>query len=120
MSDQPQAVEVISFRPYFDSVGKRIVDTKELDTSKYEYVSIPEFDIYNKPHQGVAINGQKLMRGVKYFMPPEYAKEVRERLAINEKADRRLLQDTPDVKAVNDQMRSGTAAGSSTFQRSFS
>lgn len=90
---------------------------EQQDKSKFEFVTIPAEDIFNKPHQGVAINGVKLERGHTYSVGPTYAREIRERLAISQKADLRILQSHPDVKAVNDQQRSGSSSGGSTFVR---
>ena len=91
---------------------------KEVDRSNWEYVSIPEYDIFDKPLQGVSLNGYKFERGKTYFTEPEVAKEVRRIIAMGQRADLRILQSHPDTKAVNDQQRSGQQAGGSTFVRS--
>jgi hypothetical protein len=91
---------------------------KEVDRSNWEYVSIPEIDIFDKPFQGCSLNGYKFERGKTYFVEPDVAKEINRILKMAEKADLRILQSHPDVKAVNDQQRSGQQAGGSTFVRS--
>jgi hypothetical protein len=91
---------------------------KEVDRSKWEYVMIPETDIFDKPLQGVSLNGYKFERGKTYFVEPDVATEVRRILKTGEKADLRILQSHPDLKAINDQQRSGQQAGGSTFVRS--
>ena len=89
------------------------------DRSKWEYISIPETDIFDKPFQGCGLNGYKFERGKRYFVAPEVATEINRILQMAQKADLRILQSHPDVKAVNDQQRAGQAAGGSTFVRSF-
>jgi hypothetical protein len=91
---------------------------KDIDRSNWEYITIPETDIFDKPLQGVSLNGYKFERGKRYFAAPDVVKEVQRILAMGQKADMRILQSHPDVRAVNDQQRSGTQAGGSTFIRS--
>ena len=90
-------------------------EPKEVDRSKWEYFTVPEADLFDKPFQGLGLNGYKFERGKTYFVAPEVAAELRQRLAINQRADLRILQSHPDVKAVQDQQRGGTQAGGSTF-----
>lgn len=91
----------------------------EVDRSNWEYVTIPTVDIFDKPFQGASLNGYKFERGKTYFVEPEVAAEVRRILAMAQKADMRILQSAPDVRAVNDQQREGTQVGGSTFVRSY-
>lgn len=90
---------------------------KEVDRSNWEYITIPETDIFDKPFQGCSLNGYKFERGKTYFVEPEVGAEIRRILAMSQKADMRILQSHPDVKAVSDQQRSGQQAGGSTFVR---
>lgn len=90
---------------------------EKIDRSNWEYVTIPEVDVFDKPFQGLSLNGYKFERGKTYFVEPDVAKEVRRIIAMAEKADRRILQSTPDVRAVSDQQREGHQAGGSTFVR---
>lgn len=70
------------------------------DKSLWEWVPFPEFDIFDKPHQPVSINGIRFERGNRYFLPKEWAEDLRTLLATGHKADMRLMQSTPDLKAV--------------------
>lgn len=79
------------------------------DRSNWEYVSIPEYDIFDKPHQGAAINLQRFTRGKTYFMPPDWAGELRSILAKMNKADIRILQSSPDLKGQRDAGGAGHA-----------
>lgn len=72
------------------------------DTSNWEYVSLPEKDLFDKPFQGAAINDYRFEHGKTYFMPPDWAAELRRILAAAQKADIRLMQSTPDVKSVKE------------------
>jgi hypothetical protein len=90
-----------------------------VDRSNWEYISIPETDIFDKPFQGCGLNGYKFERGKRYFVAPEVAAEINRLLQVSQKADLRILQSHPDVRAVNDQQRGGQQAGGSTFVRSF-
>ena len=93
-------------------------DPVEIDRSQWEYVSIPERDLFDKPFQGVGLNGYKFERGKRYFVAPEVAAEVLRLVAVANRADMRILQSHPDVRAIDDQQRSGSQAGGSTFVRS--
>lgn len=73
----------------------------EPDRGKWEWVPFPDVDIFDKPHQPVSINGIKFERGNRYFMPPDWATELRKLLATGHRADMRLMQSTPDVRSVN-------------------
>lgn len=81
------------------------IDSK--DRSAWEYVTLPESDIFDKPHQGAAINQQRFFRGKTYFMPPDWAAELRRILEVMQKADIRILQSTPDRKAIREMSRDG-------------
>jgi len=75
---------------------------ENVDRSTYEYVTVPERDIFDKRSQGAAINGVKFEAGQTYFLPADFAATLREILARGQRADIRILQSTPDVKAVTD------------------
>lgn len=66
------------------------------DRSDWEYVTIPEKDMYNKPFQGIGLNGYKFERGKRYFVAPEVATELRRILDVAQRADIRILQSHPD------------------------
>lgn len=91
----------------------------EPDKGKWEWVVFPEVDIFDKPHQPASLNGFKFERGSRYFCPPDVAAELRRLIATALKADMRLMQSTPDLKAVTQQRENTTTpgAGNSTFVR---
>jgi hypothetical protein len=72
------------------------------DKSKWEWVTFPEVDVFDKPHQAASINDLKFERGNRYFVPPEVADELRRIIKTAEKADRRILQGSPDVKSIQE------------------
>lgn len=84
------------------------------DKSDWQYVEVPEADMFDKPHQGAEINGLRFSRGNTYFMPPLYASELKRILTTMDRADRRIMQSTPDVRSIN--QAPGTSQ--STFIRS--
>lgn len=107
-----EAAETVIFptaRKLVEKMGRYVegpIDEKsaefliQQDKSKFEYVEIPSEDIFNKHHQGVSVNGIKLEAGKRYFMAAPFAAEVRERLAMGQKADIRILQSHPDQQSV--------------------
>lgn len=74
----------------------------EKDKSKWEWVSMPETDIFDKPQQKASINGIDFERGNRYFMPPDWATELRRIIKTTMRADMRIMQATPDVKSVRE------------------
>lgn len=107
--------------PKIDPITKHPIAEPEpevRDTSKYQYVVIPEMDMFGKPFAGVSINGVKFERGRTYFVAPEFADEVRKLLVTGQKADLRIMQSQPDVKSVSEQSQHGSSANGSTFVRS--
>jgi hypothetical protein len=70
-------------------------------------VTIPFYDIFDKPHQGAAINSQRFHRGETYFMPPDWAQELSEILERMNKADIRILQSSPDRETVKNMSKDG-------------
>lgn len=115
---------VVNF-PKFPKIPKRDPITHHpipeeegvVDRTNWQYVEIPDVDIFDKPFQGLSINGYKFERGNKYFVAPEVAQEIARIIKVNEKADRRILQSHPDVRAINDQLRDGKTSGSVEFSK---
>lgn len=70
------------------------------DTSNYEWVEVPEADLFDKRHQGVQVNFEKYGPG-RHFLPPELAGEVRRLLASKVRSDIRILQPKRDQKAMD-------------------
>jgi hypothetical protein len=68
---------------------------------EFEYVTIPEKDILDYPHPGVAINRESYGPGV-HRLPRDIAREVKERLAIFDAANIRIIQPRKDMKALTD------------------
>ena len=66
------------------------------DKTKWRYVTLPEFDLFDQPFQGASINGFEFRGGETYFMPPDYADELEMILRKAQKAEVRLIQSTPD------------------------
>jgi hypothetical protein len=85
-----------------DTIGKRT----PVDKSNWEYVEVPETDIFDKPFDGVSINFIPYNSG-KHFVEPEIAGEIRRLLSARMKADMRILRPTTDKKALEIMARSG-------------
>ena len=68
-----------------------------IDRTNWEYVTIPEADIFQKPFQGIGLNGYKFERGQRYFVAPDVAAELRRLLEVAARADRRIFESHPDV-----------------------
>ena len=80
------------------------------DTKNWEYVTCPSADLFEKNWQGASINQFKFVGGKTYFMPPDFANELRRIIATNQKADLRILQSHPDVKSINISQGSSSAS----------
>jgi hypothetical protein len=78
----------------------RVSKTGKDDTKNWEYVTCPSSDMFEKTWQGASINQYKFVGGKTYFMPPDFAAELRRIIAVNQRADLRILQSHPDVKSV--------------------
>jgi len=85
-----------------DTIGKRT----PVDKSNWEYVEVPETDIFDKVFDGVSINFVQYGPG-KHFVDPDIAGEIRRLLAARSKADIRILRPTTDKKALEIMARSG-------------
>ena len=86
--------------PSKDVVVLRINKAGKDDTKNWEYVTCPNADLFEKNWQGASINQFKFEGGKTYFMPPDFATELRRIIATNQRADLRILQSHPDVKSV--------------------
>ena len=78
----------------------KVNKTGKDDTKNWEYVTCPSADLFEKTWQGASINQYKFVGGKTYFMPPDFAAELRRIIATNQRADLRILQSHPDVKSV--------------------
>ena len=66
------------------------------DKNNWEWVEIPDTDIFGEPHTGVSVNFESFLPG-KYFVSPEMAFEVRRLLANRMRGDIRVLQPRQDA-----------------------
>lgn len=87
---------------------KPYVDPWETAQDNWEYFSVPEKDIFGKPHPGFSLNRHEFHPGQKYLVPPIVAAELQERERIFQSYTARLLQDTIDFKALRDVSKGGS------------
>ena len=66
------------------------------DKNNWEWVEIPDTDIFGEPHTGVSVNFESFLPG-KYFVSPEMAFEVKRLLANRMRGDIRVLQPRQDA-----------------------
>lgn len=66
------------------------------DKSLWEWVEIPDHDLFGEPHTGVSVNFDTFLPG-KYFVSPEMAAEVKRLLENRQRGDIRVLQPRQDV-----------------------
>lgn len=66
------------------------------DKALWEWVEIPDHDLFGEPHTGVSVNFQQFLPG-RYFVSPEMASEVRRLLENRQRGDIRVLQPRQDV-----------------------
>ena len=69
------------------------------DQSQYEYVTIPEKDLFDQPHPGVGINFEHYGPG-RHLLDPARAETVKDRLYQFQRMQVRLLQPGRDLKAL--------------------
>lgn len=67
------------------------------DESKFEWVEVPDTDLFGEEHTGVSVNFDAFTPG-KYFVSPELASEIKRLLRNRELGDRRVLQPRQDVR----------------------
>lgn len=66
------------------------------DKANWEWVEVPDTDLFGEPHTGVSVNFEQFGPG-KYFVSPEMAGEVKRLLANRVRGDIRVLQPKQDV-----------------------
>jgi hypothetical protein len=66
------------------------------DKAQWEWVEIPDHDLFGEPHTGVSVNFDKFEPG-RYFVSPEMASEIRRLLENRQRGDIRVLQPRQDV-----------------------
>jgi hypothetical protein len=78
----------------------------------YEYVTIPERDLFDYPMHSFWMNSTEYKPGT-HFVPADIAVSLRERLTLFQRGQIRIMQPNIDRKAVNDAngfRAAGTAA----------
>lgn len=70
-------------------------------TPEFEYVTVPEKDLFDYPHPGIGLNRDHFGPGT-HKLPYEVAQEVKKRLAIFEAQNIRILQPRKDMRALLD------------------
>lgn len=83
------------------------------DQANWEYVEVPEVDLFDKPFGKVSINLIDYGPG-KHFVRPDIAKEIRGLLRDRFRSDMRVLRPTQDKKMLEIMARNGkplTSAG---------
>lgn len=66
------------------------------DQAQWEWVEIPDHDLFGEPHTGVSINFESFLPG-RYFVSPEMASEIKRLLENRQRGDIRVLQPRQDV-----------------------
>jgi hypothetical protein len=86
------------------------VSTREelagLDKSRYEWVEVPETDLFGEVHTGVSINFEQFGPG-RHYLDPERAAEVRRLVNNRLRSDMRVLQPNRDKKMEEIRARNG-------------
>jgi len=66
------------------------------DKANWEWVEVPDTDLFGEAHTGVSVNFEQFLPG-KYYVSPEMASEVKRLLANRVRGDIRVLQPRQDV-----------------------
>jgi hypothetical protein len=77
-----------------------------VDKSNWEWVTVPEEDLFGEEHTGVSINFNQYGPG-KHFVDPESAGEIRRLLDLRLRGDMRVLQPGRDKKMEEIMSRNG-------------
>jgi hypothetical protein len=79
------------------------------DKANWEWVEVPDYDLFGEAHTGVSINFEQFGPG-KYFVSPELATEIRRLLFNRLRGDMRVMQPNQDVKMAQIMQRGGKRA----------
>jgi hypothetical protein len=79
------------------------------DKSLWQWVEVPDYDLFGEPHTGVSVNFETFGPG-KYFVSPELAGEIQRLLFNRLKGDMRVMQPNKDVKMAQIMARGGKRA----------
>ena len=83
------------------------------DESNWEWVEVPETDLFDKPFGSVSINLIDYGPG-KHFVRPDIAKEIRGLLRDRFRSDMRILRPTQDKRMLEIMARNGKPLSTAT------
>lgn len=78
-----------------------VATTPVASEPQFEYVTIPDKDLFDFPHPGIGLNREHYGPGT-HKLPLDIAREVKTRLAIFEAQNIRILQPRKDMRALSD------------------
>jgi hypothetical protein len=84
-----------------------IVADKAVEDDGFEYVTVPDLDLFDYPHPGVGINREHYGPGT-HRLPKAIAAEVKDRLSVYERQNVRILQPKKDMRALRDLEKAGS------------
>ncbi len=99
-------------------LGGRVSTREErngTDQSRFEWVEVPEEDLFGAVHTGVSINFEHFGPG-RYFVDPEKADELNRLLRNRVRADMRVLQPNRDKKMEEIMARNGAPSQNTDWQ----
>lgn len=113
----PQADNSTAVSRFAKEVKAPLIGTKEqilsqnpnIDQSDWEWVEVPETDLFGEVHTGVSVNFEAYGPG-KHLLPPHLAYEVRRLLDLRLRGDMRILQPRQDKKMFEMMQRAGKPA----------
>lgn len=83
-------------------------EVKKIDEG-WEFVEVPETDLYDYKFEGFWINGTHFKPG-KHLLPPDWANEAKRILKVWEVGNRRMLRPTPHKTTLDEVQRGMTGA----------
>jgi len=91
MSEEPikQLTEGVNPKP----------QTPDPTKADWEYVTIPEIDLYDQPHPSLWNNRKEFKPGT-HLVPPDLARSLKDRLSAFDESQRRIYRGTSDRKTV--------------------
>ena len=98
--------------PINDNVGAElkaktaVAEIPEDPKKNWEWVEVPDEDLFGVEHNGITINFEKYGPG-KHFVSPKIAKELKLRLKLDQRAQIRILQPNVDKKMQEIMARDG-------------
>jgi len=95
--------------PQVPGVKEAMASTATLDKSDWQWVEVPEEDLFGEKHTGVSINFEQFGPG-RHFVSAEKAGEINRLLQNRVRSDMRILQPNQDKKMLEIMERNGKAA----------